>query len=60
MSKKNEEEVYVTKIKFKCPKRGIVEQEVKVKKYAAQSVPEAKATDETIAELLSTENSFDD
>ncbi len=64
MSKKEEkvgeEGTYTTKIKFKCPKRGIVEQEVVVRKFTPQAAPETKGVDSTISELLNQEEVDED
>jgi succinate dehydrogenase flavin-adding protein (antitoxin of CptAB toxin-antitoxin module) len=64
MSKKEvkfgQEGSYRTTIKFRCPVRGLVEQEVVVKKFAAQAAPESKSTDSVVAELLNQEEISDE
>lgn len=59
MSKKNdkfaEEGSYKTTVKFKCPVRGMVEQEVFVRKFTPVSTPEMKSTDAMISDLLNIE-----
>ncbi len=42
-------------ITYTCPKRGLVTQEVEVKKYRGQKAPEHKPIDSEISELLSSE-----
>jgi hypothetical protein len=42
-------------ITYRCPTRGIVTQEVEVKKYRGQKAPEHKQVDPEIAELLNSE-----
>jgi len=36
---------YKTKIRFKCPKRGWVEEEIEVKRYKAATQPEGTTID---------------
>lgn len=42
-------------ITYHCPKRGLVTQEVDVKKYRGQKAPEHKTVDSEISELLNSE-----
>ena len=42
-------------ISYRCPVRGIVTQEVEVKKYRGQKAPEQKQVDSEISELLNSE-----
>ncbi len=42
-------------ITYHCPARGLVTQEVEVKKYRGQKAPEHKQVDPEIAELLNSE-----
>lgn len=44
--------VYPTTITYRCPKRGIVSQQVMVKKYSAQSSTNNVAVEPEIEELL--------
>jgi hypothetical protein len=54
----NLEAVYKTKIKYRCPKRGWVEEEVEVKRYKAPPPPEGTVL-ETEIEDLPTEDTGD-
>jgi hypothetical protein len=42
-------------ISYHCPVRGLVTQEVEVKKYKGQKAPEHKQVDSEISELLNSE-----
>lgn len=64
MSKEKQAEIettYKTMYTYTCPVRGVVTQEVMVKKFRAQSAPETKYVDSEIAELLgNTDENLDD
>lgn len=47
------EKTYKTMCTYTCPVRGIVTQEVVVKRFKAQSAPEHVSIDPEISELLS-------
>lgn len=57
MSKKDvkftQESTYKTMMTYTCPKRGVVTEEVTVRKFAAQITPDLKSTDTAISDLLS-------
>lgn len=60
MSKKKDgapelEKVYKQTITFKCPVRGMVVQEIEVKKFKGPQVQEDRPVDSAIAELLAAE-----
>lgn len=55
MSKKAADDIettYKTYVTFNCPTRGKITQEVVVKRFKAQEIPEEKPVDATIRELL--------
>lgn len=64
MSKKEvkftEESAYKTTISYICPKRGKVTQEVLVRKFSPQEIPEMKSTDSTISDLLNSAIEIED
>jgi hypothetical protein len=49
------ETTYKTKIKYNCPVRGIVEQEVEVKRYSSIAPPEGNTIDAEELEVLAIE-----
>lgn len=55
-SEDNVESTYKTTIKYKCPKRGWVEEEVEVKRYKSVAPPEGTVFEADIVEIIATED----
>jgi hypothetical protein len=49
---KDIESTYKTYVTFNCPTRGKITQEVVVKRFKAEDIPEEKPVDASIKELL--------
>ncbi len=54
------ESTYKTKVKYHCPKRGWVEEEVEVKRYKAAKPQEGSRFDNEVVELLKSIKITDD